>query len=60
MPFKSFTDYLQLEKNYSEHTVNAYTNDLSEFKTFISNEFNQESIEQIQYTQIRSPIISFC
>ncbi|HAT66615.1 MAG TPA: integrase, partial [Flavobacteriaceae bacterium] len=31
MPFKDFTDYLTLEKNYSKHTVTAYLKDLETF-----------------------------
>ena len=32
MPFTEFTDYLRLEKNYSEHTVAAYSKDLVDFQ----------------------------
>lgn len=54
----AFRDYLQLEKNYSPHTVNAYLNDITSFHTFISNEFEQESLLEVNYSQIRSWIVS--
>ena len=54
----AFRDYLQLEKNYSPHTVNAYLNDINFFESFNKNEFNQENIEQVNYSQIRTWIVS--
>ncbi len=57
MPFKSFTDFLLLEKNYSIHTVNAYKNDLDGFLNFIKEEFDSDSIDDVNYQQIRSWII---
>jgi integrase/recombinase XerC len=54
---KFFADYLQLEKKYSQHTVNAYCNDLLEFEKFISLNFQQENIEDVNYSQIRSWIV---
>lgn len=58
MSFKSFTDYLLLEKNYSKLTVKAYQNDLSDFSEFINNEYDTSSIDQVNYQQIRSWIVS--
>ena len=57
MPFKSFTDFLLLEKKYSTHTVNAYKNDLDGFLSFIKEEFDSETIDNVNYQQIRSWII---
>lgn len=57
MTFASFLDYLQLEKNYSIHTITAYEADLHSFQDFISNSFNQHEITQVNYSQIRSWII---
>ena len=54
----AFKDYLQLEKNYSPHTVNAYLNDVTFFELFVSNEFNQENLLEVNYNQIRSWIVS--
>jgi len=55
---KSFQDYLQLEKNYSSHTVNAYVNDLIFFQEFIRNNFEQENLNEVNYSMIRNWIVS--
>lgn len=55
---QSFKDYLQLEKKYSPHTVNAYLNDINSFESFNKNNFNDENIDQVNYSQIRSWIVS--
>jgi integrase/recombinase XerC len=55
---KAFQDYLQLEKNYSLHTVNAYINDLLFFQEFLKNNFDHEVLEDINYSMIRSWIVS--
>jgi len=57
MTFKSFSDYLSLEKNYSPHTVNAYVKDLESFSGFCEDEYNEENIDKVNYAQIRSWII---
>ena len=54
----AFKDYLQLEKKYSPHTVNAYLNDINSFESFNKNQFNDENIDQVNYSQIRSWIVS--
>lgn len=54
----AFRNYLQLEKKYSPHTVNAYLNDISYFEVFNKECFEQDSIEQVNYSQIRSWIVS--
>jgi len=54
----AFRDYLQLEKKYSAHTVNAYLNDISFFEVFNKTHFNQDGIEGVNYSQIRSWIVS--
>ncbi|KAB1068238.1 tyrosine-type recombinase/integrase [Tamlana haliotis] len=57
MDFKSFTDYLLLEKNYSALTVKAYYNDLTRFSEFIAETFDSPSINTVNYSQIRSWIV---
>ena len=57
MDFKSFLDYLSLEKKYSSKTIIAYKNDLHSFYRFNKLEFNQNSIQEVAYTQIRSWIV---
>lgn len=54
---EAFRDYLQLEKKYSPHTVNAYLNDIGFFEKFIKQEFDQENILEVNYSQIRSWIV---
>ena len=46
-----------MEKNYSKLTVKAYQNDLNDFSEFIKVEFNTVSINQVNYSQIRSWIV---
>ncbi len=47
---QAFQEYLQLEKNYSIHTVNAYVNDLLFFKEFLKTNFEQETLEKVNYS----------
>ena len=54
----AFRDYLQFEKKYSPHTLTAYCNDLVSFESFNKTHFNQENIDQVHYSQIRSWIVS--
>ena len=54
----AFKDYLQLEKNYSAHTVNAYLNDINFFESFNKNQFDQDTIDRANYNQIRDWIVS--
>jgi integrase/recombinase XerC len=55
---EAFREYLQLEKNYSPHTVLAYWNDIVSFESFNSLNFDQYDIDQANYSQIRSWIVS--
>jgi integrase/recombinase XerC len=54
----AFRDYLQLEKKYSPHTVNAYLNDLISFETYIHSEFDTDDLLNISYSLIRSWIVT--
>ncbi|CAD0000952.1 tyrosine-type recombinase/integrase [Flavobacterium chungangense] len=55
---EAFRDYLQLEKKYSPHTVNAYLNDIVFFEAFNKSHFEQDGIDKVSYGQIRSWIVS--
>src|SRR5690606_25181062 len=55
---QAFRDYLQLEKNYSLHTVNAYLKDIAFFDDFLKAEFGDVDLTQVKYPQIRSWIVS--
>jgi len=58
MLIDSFLEYLLHEKNYSQHTITAYKNDLIVFKDFCEVEFEQDDVENVHYNQIRSWIVS--
>ena len=58
MSFHAFTDYLQLEKKYSAHTVTAYLKDLEDFQKFASEEYKYSEIVNVNYSIVRSWIIS--
>jgi len=58
MSIHSFLNYLALEKKYSPHTTTAYLNDLNSFQEFCNNEFENQSIVEVNYAQIRSWIVS--
>ena len=57
MSIKSFIDYLQLEKKYSHNTIKAYENDIMSFSDYNKNEFDQSSINKVDYSQLRSWIV---
>jgi len=58
MPFKSFIDYLLLEKKYSKHTITAYKRDLENFQEFNKKDFDEDYINKVHYSQIRNWIIN--
>ena len=51
-------DYINHEKKYSLHTCVAYKQNLSDFQTYCSKNFNLEVIDSVEYFHIRSWIIS--
>ena len=57
MILKSFSDYLLIEKNYSQHTVTAYVNDIEGFGDFCLNHYESSCVDNVNYSQIRSWII---
>ncbi|WP_026451732.1 tyrosine-type recombinase/integrase [Aequorivita capsosiphonis] len=58
MSFSVFTDYLQLEKKYSPHTVTAYLRDLEAFEAFSSKEYQYADIVNVNYSIVRSWIVN--
>lgn len=58
MRFQKFIDYLSLEKKYSPHTLTAYQKDLEDFSVFASEAFEYKTIVDVNYSVIRSWIIS--
>lgn len=55
---EAFQEYLKLEKKYSSHTLGAYMNDVVSFESFNKLHFDQENIDQVNYSQIRSWVVS--
>lgn len=53
-----FQDYLLKEKNYSSHTVLAYSKDLEFFQEYLSVNYDNHKVEEVSYTLIRSWIVS--
>jgi integrase/recombinase XerC len=49
----SFLKYLQYEKRYSSNTVISYKNDLTQFHTFLKENDNESSINNVSSKQIR-------
>lgn len=55
---QSFLDYLQFEKRYSIHTIEAYRNDLEQFFLFLADTFDSPEISKILPTFIRTWLAS--
>lgn len=64
MLVSQFLQYLQTQKNYSEHTINAYRRDLGELHEFLLAHYSREGIEgidsagNVSYKQIRAWLAS--
>ncbi|MCB4799592.1 tyrosine-type recombinase/integrase [Neotamlana laminarinivorans] len=58
MSISAFSEYLLLEKKYSRLTVKAYQKDITAFSEFVFTEFQDESINNVNYAQIRTWIVS--
>ena len=54
----SFIEYLQFEKRLSDHTLVAYSNDLSQFFKYLESAFEIKNIAEINHTFVRSWIVS--
>ncbi|MCA0132829.1 tyrosine-type recombinase/integrase [Winogradskyella alexanderae] len=57
MSIKAFSDYLSLEKNYSQHTVTAYINDVNSAQDFLAENYNDVNIKDADYSLIRQWIV---
>lgn len=54
---ESFLQYITFEKRFSSHTVEAYRNDLLQFRTFLSENFSDLPIDKADSNCVRSWII---
>ncbi len=54
----AYRDYLELEKNYSPHTLTAYLNDINAFQEFLTTNFDDGNLNGVHYVQIRNWIVS--
>ncbi|WP_396633726.1 tyrosine-type recombinase/integrase [Maribacter sp. R86514] len=57
MFLSEFISYLSLEKNYSNHTIKAYENDLLEFSDFCLSSYDIHDIDIIEYNVVRFWIV---
>jgi integrase/recombinase XerC len=57
MPINSFLEYISLEKKYSLHTIKAYEDDIKSFQFFCMNNYSDDNLIDINYSQIRSWIV---
>lgn len=56
---QAFTDYLQFEKNYAQHTLTSYASDLNQFQSFISENYDTKDLAEVNYPMIRRWVVSF-
>ena len=57
MSLPHFLEYLQYEKKYADHTLTAYRTDLISFSDFLLSEYEQQELQEVNYSQIRSWIV---
>ena len=57
MSIPSFISYLQHERHYASHTLNAYRNDIQSFFKFCREEYEVEEPSEITYRYIRFWIV---
>ena len=55
---KLFIEYLQIERNYSQYTIETYQHDIKEFFMFM-NEQDMDRVESVSYFDIRIYLTNF-
>lgn len=56
--FSSFINYIQYEKRYSKHTIEAYSRDISYFETFVRDIYALDKPQEVEFFHLRSWVIS--
>ena len=51
---QSFLNYLKFEKRYSQHTIVSYQNDLEQFFSYITSQYQAATLTDIATTYVRS------
>lgn len=54
----SFLKYLRYEKRYSEHTLIAYQNDLTQFQAYLEEVFEISNLQEAKHSHLRSWVVS--
>lgn len=57
MHLEDFINFIKFEKRYSENTVQAYNKDIEQFIVFAKEQFNINTIQEIDFISIRSWIV---
>ena len=52
-----FKDFLQLEKQYSPHTVKAYISDITSFKDYLKAHSYSDKLSEVVYSEIRQWVV---
>jgi integrase/recombinase XerC len=54
VPVQSFLDYLKFEKRYSQHTIISYQNDLEQFFSYLTGQYQSPPLPEIAPAFVRS------
>jgi len=57
MDFEPFLKYLRVERNFSTHTLTAYSGDLLQFSDFLITDFEVNRTEDVQSIHVRSWVV---
>ena len=60
LPTTQFLDYLRYERNYSDHTVTAYAEDLRQFEAFGNEMWKDIEPQQVDADLIRECVEKTC
>ncbi len=55
---EKFIEYIRFEKRYSQHTIQAYTKDLSQFSEFLNEQYGMTELSDASHQLIRSWMVS--